>query len=327
MSERITVKDLARICGVSLGTIDRALNNRPGINTETKNRILLAAEKYNYIKNAHALTLSSGKSRTIGIIVFNLNNEYFSQLIASVEKSVREADHTPIFMLSNIDPVNETNCIRSLIALNVSGIISCSCLQDTSIYSDLRKRDIPVVAVGNRIGGVPYVGIDDYRAMYDVTRKALYRGYRRLIYVSPVLEKQNSENIGAQGERYRGFRDAVMEVPDASSDVIGSYTDYRQQILGLVNRSAESGKKTCILCSSDNYTTECLKLLGDRLKPNGPIGLNGFDQVKTLSILFPSLSTVSYPSDEIGKAAVRLILSGETRDVIFPHELIDGNSI
>ena len=328
MSERITVKDLARICGVSLGTVDRALNNRPGINEETKNRILLAAEQYHYIKNEHALTLSSGKSRIIGIIVFNLNSEYFSRLITSIEKSVRNENYTPIFMLSNIHPENEMNCIRSMLALNVSGIIACSCLQDNSVYPDLRKRGIPVVAVGNRIGTeVPYVGIDDYQAMYDTTQMVLERDYRRLVYISPVLEKRDNENIGAQGERFRGFEDAVSEADSVASCVIGSYADYQEQVVSAVNHAVDQGEKCCILCSSDNYTTECLKLFENRLKPTGPVGLVGFDHVKTLNILYPCLSSVSYPSDEIGRVAVRLILSGEAGDVIFPHKLIYGNSI
>ena len=109
--------------------------------------------------------------------------------------------------------------------------------------------------------------------------------------------------------------------------MIGSYTDYQGQIVSAVDCAVDSGEKCCILCSSDNYTTECLKLFENRLKPTGPIGLVGFDHVKTLNILYPSLSSVSYPSDEIGKAAVRLILSGEDGDVIFPHRLIRGNSI
>lgn len=328
MSERITVKDLARICGVSLGTIDRALNNRPGINEETKKRILLTAEKYNYIKNEHALTLSSGKSRIIGIIVFNLNSEYFSRLITSIEKSVRDENYTPIFMLSNINQENEMNCIQSMLALNVSGIITCSCLQDNSIYLDLRKRGIPVVAVGNRIGSdVPYVGIDDYRAMYDAAQMVLERGYRRLIYISPVLEKRFSENIGAQGERFRGFEDAVSEVSSAMPCVIGSYDNYKERIVSAVNHAVEAGEKCCILCTSDNYTAECLKLFENRIKPTGQIGLVGFDHAKTLNILYPSLPSVSYPSDEIGRAAVSRILSAEDSDVIFPHQLICEYSI
>ena len=89
----------------------------------------------------------------------------------------------------------------------------------------------------------------------------------------------------------------------------------------------KSGEKTCILCTSDNYTTKCLSLLGSRLRPEGKIGLHGFDHVKTLSTLFPSLASVAYPSDEIGKAAFRLILSGDDSDILFPHELIGGESI
>ena len=71
-SRKITVKDLAQLCGVSIGTIDRAINNRGGINPETKQKILDAAAKYGYVKNQNARTLSSGSSNLIGVIIFNL---------------------------------------------------------------------------------------------------------------------------------------------------------------------------------------------------------------------------------------------------------------
>ncbi len=183
MSKTITVKDIAQICGVSLGTVDRALNDRPGIKEETKQMILETVEKYGYHKNKQVISLASGKSRIIGVIVFNLNSEYFSQLITSIEKSVRNAGYTPIFMFSGIQQEKELECVNSLLAMNVDGIITCSCMPDFSYYHDLRSRGIPVVAVGNKLGDeIPYVGINDSSAMYDAAKSVLKKGYQHLIY-------------------------------------------------------------------------------------------------------------------------------------------------
>ncbi len=106
--------------------------------------------------------------------------------------------------------------------------------------------------------------------------------------------------------------------------MIDHYEDYEQSIL---DTAENSGRSTAILCASDNYTICCLKLLRGRLKPDGNIGLHGFDHIQTLQHLYPYLASVAYPSDAIGKAAVDLILSGESKDVMIEHTLISGESI
>lgn len=325
MHKTITVKDIAQICGVSLGTVDRALNDRPGIKEETKQMILETVKKYGYQKNRQAISLASGKSGIIGVLVFNLNSDYFSQLITSIEKSVRDAGYTPVFMFTGICQEKEKDCVNSLLSMNVDGIITCSCLADYSCYRDLQNRGIPVVSVGNKLGDeIPYVGINDCKAMYDAAKSILEKGYRRLIYISPVLEKRDSENIGAQGERYAGFCKAISETPGTEAAVIDRYRDFEQSILEAVRKSA---KPTAILCASDNYTICCLRLLRNRLKPNGDIGLHGFDQNLTLQQLYPALASVEYPTDEIGKAAVKLLLSAPKSNIIFDHKIIQGQSI
>jgi len=325
MDKTITVKDLAKICGVSIGTIDRAINNRPGIKEETKKLILETAQKYGYKKNEQATSLALGKSRLIGVVVFNLYSEYFSQLITSIEKSVRNAGYTPIFMFSGIDPQKERDCITSLLSMNVYGIIICSCTDDFSYYLDLQDRGIPIVAVGNRLGkGIPYVGIDNFIAMYDITSAILQKGYEHIIYVSPVLEKMKTTYLGAQKERYCGFLKAISEQCGIKTTLIDKYDNYEDEILKAVNTSENN---IAVICSSDNYTIAILKLLGKSLKPYGNIGIHGFDNILTLKKLCPWLSSLAYPSDEIGKSAVDMILSDSKENIIFDHETIIGESI
>ena len=87
---KITSTELAKICGVSQGTVDRALNDRSGISPKTKERILKAADEYGYIKNMHASGLVRGRSMLLGLVVFDLKNEFFSQLATAVEAEARQ---------------------------------------------------------------------------------------------------------------------------------------------------------------------------------------------------------------------------------------------
>ena len=88
--KRITSLELAALCGVSQGTVDRALNNRPGISEKTRHRILQAAEENGYVKDMRASSLVSGKSGLLGLVLFDLRNEFFAQLATAAEARARE---------------------------------------------------------------------------------------------------------------------------------------------------------------------------------------------------------------------------------------------
>ena len=188
---RITTAELAQICGVSQGTVDRALNNRTDINAETKQRIINVAKQYGYREYVDSKTEIKTAGQ-IGIIVFNLNNEYFSKLITETEFILRELGFSAVIMMTHYDKQYEIECIRNMYNMGVKGIILCSVNSGDEFKNYLNLFDIPIVAVGNNIGSVPYVGIDDFCAMRDMTEKLLSEGYTDLIYFSPALKYKDA---------------------------------------------------------------------------------------------------------------------------------------
>lgn len=321
MANRVTVKDLAKLCGVSIGTVDRAINNRNGINEQTRARILEAAREHGFIKDQNAVALTSGSSKLIGVIIFNLRNEYFSELLTGIESAAREAGYTTVIMLSDYNKETECSCVERLISMNVSGIIVCSVLDNPEYYASVMARGISVVAVGNRSEGVRYVGIDDRAAMYDATTYVLSRNYKRVIYLSPVLEKGEYQNIGAQGLRYKGFIDATA-ASDAEIIIIDRFKDYDKKLFSAIS---SSDSVPAVICSSDAYTIQTLSLLREA---NLKAGVMGFDRLRTIIALYPDLSTVAYDYDMIGNCALNLCLDKDAKnDVICSYIIIKGNTI
>lgn len=104
---KVTVKDLARICGVSIGTIDRAINDRGGINPGTKKKILEAARANGFVKNQTALSLSSGRPTLIGVIITALNNEFQTTMLTAIEEEARRRGFSTLIMLSGFDEETE----------------------------------------------------------------------------------------------------------------------------------------------------------------------------------------------------------------------------
>ena len=151
-----------------------------------------------------------GSSNLIGVIIFNLKNEFPSALLTSIEAEASRRGYSTLIMLSNYSEKTERDCVTRMRSMNVAGIIAMSVVTDSGYYESLIHGGTRIVAVGNRIvGDIPYVGIDDRAAMRASTEYVLARGYERLVYVAPLLEKAATQNIGAQSERFSGFLDAI----------------------------------------------------------------------------------------------------------------------
>lgn len=170
----ITSKEIAEKCGVSRGTVDRALNNRSGVNEATKLKILETARELGYRPHFLARSLVKGKTMSIGAVIFDINNQLFPQLIHAVESRAREAGYFLNLTLTSKNPDIERDCLLHLADRKVDGIILLSVNAGPSFEQFIKKLNIPVVTFGNRISDtVPYVWIDDRKAV--VTQSVCWR--------------------------------------------------------------------------------------------------------------------------------------------------------
>ena len=302
MSTRITVKDLARICGVSIGTVDRAINGRAGINPETKEKILDAAKKYGFVKNQNAISLSRGRPNLLGVVMTNLKTEFLTTLLSAIEEEAAALGYSTIIMLSDYSPERERECVERMRAMDIAGLIVFPVISDPEFYKSTINMGIPVVTVANRVGGIPFIGIDDRMAMRRGTEFVISRGYRRLIYVAPLLA---SEGVGLE--------------------IISDRPAYKKLLASLEAGELPDGDRTALICPSDAYTIACLPLVGKKL------GIMGFDRLQTIGRLIPELAGVVYPTSDIGKAAAKFVLTAKAGDspdeTLFPFEIVEGETI
>lgn len=296
---RITTAELAQICGVSQGTIDRALNNRADINSETKKRIVSIAKQYGYRKYIDS-DVENKSVGQIGIIVFNLNNEYFSKLITETELILRELGFSAVVMMTHYDRQYEIECIRNMYNMGVQGIILCSVNSGEEFDNYLKLFDIPIVAVGNNIGSVPYVGIDDFCAMKDMTEKLLAEGYTDLIYFSPALKY---EDAYAQKTRYEGFLTAV--------------SDRKYSLVTDIDQIEECyNDKTVVICSTDYYAFQVYF----KAKNAKIVGFDNLDAIKQYKL---NIDSVGYSVSEIARSAIDIIVGKKSGNFIVSYKIIE----
>lgn len=296
---RISTAQIAEICGVSQGTVDRALNGRADIKAETKQKILEIARRYGYRERI----VSEGTEEPpgqIGIIVFDLNNEYFTELITELEYRLRAEGLGAVVKMSHCDGGYEIECIRELYNMGVMGIILCSVNSGSEFENYLKLFDIPLVAIGNDTGALPYVGIDDFAAMRELTLKLMNGGFKEFIYFSPAL---NYPNAYAQIKRYEGFLNAVGEKNySVVTDINGIKAHYPEG--------------TAVICSTDYYALK-VYFKGCDAK------IAGFDNISMLDKYNINIDSVGYSMSEIASEAINTVKSGKKSGTVIKHYIAE----
>ncbi len=326
---RITTKEIAEICGVSLATVDRALHNRPDIKPKTREKILKTAKGLGYRPHLVARSLKQGKTMTLGVVVFDLDYRFFAQLVTAIEVRARELGFFVYLINTGADPEEEITALECLAGLNVDGIILVSVNGGLEFVQFLKSLHTPLVAIGNKISRTfSFIGIRDKQAIQDAVAYIAARNYQRIIYVTPTLSCKGRR--AASRDRLTGYREGLKTVQLPHLPIVIKDQEY---LTALEKISLTEGGKMAILCVGDIYALEILNYLEAKgLNVPGDVGLMGFDNIDMLKYVKPSLSTVAYPIKKIGiKAVDRLIAEINTHTPphveLLDHTIIKGESI
>lgn len=325
-----TIREIARICGVSRGTVDRALNGRGDISEETRDRIVETAEKLGYRPHFLAQSLARGRTQSLGFVVFNLKNVFIAQFLEAAETHAREIGYFSYITVTDKVQKVEMECLEHLAARQVDGIILLGVNIGSRFEKYLSSLPMPVMSVGNRISPkFSHVGVDDKQAVKECVQHIVFKGYRSLIYVSPPLRYRGVSNIAAQQKRYEGFTEAASETDPVCRTHVLIEKNY-QNILDWI---AAEQERTAILCSSDVYALQILDFLSHRgLRVPEDVGLMGFDNIETLKHVRPRLTTVDHQVEEMGRIAVQLMATqieeeSHPSEVIIAHRILAGETL
>jgi len=304
---KLTVSQLAEICNVSAGTVDRALNNRSGISSKTKERILKIAKEYGF-RSENPL---KNKDKIIGVVLFHLYNEYFSELIIFIENICKQHNCAVTIMFSDKNKETERKCIENLYYMGVDGIILSPVNSGNEYVKFLKSFKIPIVTVGNKLDGIPFSGIDDFSAMSDATEYVISKKYSKLLY-HPLIHTKTDANAYGQKRRYEGFISAVTK-----HNVSYAIFDDAEDIINYTKNNEDCA----VICPSDYYA---LKLMN---YSDNHIPIIGFDNIYILNNCHIKLDSVAYDTLGIAKSAVEYILFNRKITVYKGYEIIKRGSI
>jgi DNA-binding LacI/PurR family transcriptional regulator len=301
----ITTKELAKICNVSRRTVDRALHNLPGVSTATKERILHIAKEHNYRLDHIASSLSRGKSMSIGVVLYDLKNRYFSQISNIISIEARKLGYFTYIAVSEKDIDTEIQILNNLASRRVDGIILLPITQGEEYIRELKSLEIPVVTIVNRLDGIPYIHVNDFKAGYDTTQYLCQAGYRRICFVSPPLRKKGSMegriNVSAPDIRSQGFIRFMTDNPKLKHELL-IQKDFCEKAEEIIRNNNE---KTAFLCSSDAHALDLFNYLREKniIVPRDA-GIMGFDNLDILNLIRPRLTTTSTSIETVGREAI-----------------------
>ena len=310
--EAVTIKDIAKALGLSTSTVSRALRDSYEISPETKKLVLEYAEKIKYHPNPIALSLKERRSRTIGIIVAEIANSFFSQIINGIESIAYSKGYNVIIAQSRESFDREMMNLQYLTSRSIDGlIISVSTeTRDFSYLKELHQKGMPIVFFDRIVDEIDThkVIVDSYKGAYDATTHLINSGYREIAAVA------NLAFLSITKERLGGYKAALADHGIPINDNLIKYCHHGGMILSEVEEAVNellegSPKPEAFLATSDKLTTGCLRILKAKgINVPGEMALVGFSNTDLTELLDPPLTVIKQPAFEMGELATTLLL-------------------
>ncbi len=304
----VTIKDLARIAGVSHSTVSRALRNHPAISPETVERIRALAVEQGYRVSAAARSLKTSRSQAIGIILSYIDDPYFSRVLEGVEDTVQPEGFGLFVAASHHDVQRERTAVTAMMEHRVDGVILCTPPFRVENSRQMEGSGLPLAVVNNQgVDGYDYsVDHDDEQGARQVVRYLISQGHRRLAYLGNALSGLTNQH------RLSGYRiemesaglpvcqNWIFNGPDGRPE--GGYAGARY-FLDLPERPS------AIVCFNDMMAIGLARGLQEAgLRIPQDISVTGFDDIDLAAYLTPPLTTYNQPRYELGVEAARLML-------------------
>ena len=307
---RPTLADVAEVAGVSTATVSRFFSSPEAVSPALRGRVGSAVKELEYVPDASARALVTGRTNTLGFVVPTLDVAPFAAGVQAFQSRLAAADYTSLMAYSNYDLAEEARQVRALIARGVDGIVMVGIEHAPGLTEFLVERNVPFVNtwVFEPASEHPCIGFDNSEAMRKMARYVLDMGHRDIAIIVGGLDDENDRARG----RIEGLRRAMAErglalPPERVVERRYGVTDGRDAFRQLM---AVTSPPTAILCTSDVYAIGAL-LECHRMGIGVPeeISITGFDDLEISRHMNPPLTAVNVPAAEMGRLAAEYLLA------------------
>lgn len=297
----VTIKDVARVAGVSVASVSRALNGHESVTEPTRLRILKVADELRYVPHAGARSLITRRTDMVGVLLPDLYGEFFSELIRGMDSAARARGLHLLVSSSHGSLFEATEALRTLQG-RVDGVLVMAPQSDAASLAASLPPGVPTVLVNTRIDGneSPSISIDNHGGATAMVSQLVGAGYERIAFISGPAGNFDAE------ERLRGYRHSLARLlPDAAEIVLpGDFSEASGYQAGLA-LCAQSERPQAIFAANDMMALGCLFALTEHgLRVPDDIALAGFDDIPIARFVTPPLTTVRVRIAELGRRAL-----------------------
>jgi len=326
----VSVREVAALAKVSVGTVSNVMNRPDKVSPDTVERVQAAIRQLGFVRNDAARQLRAGRSRSIGLVVLDVGNPFFTDLARGAEKRAAEAGLTVLLGNSDDDVRRENAYLDLFEEQRVFGVLVSPVDDANERLAGLRERGTTTVLIDREAGDRRFssVSVDDPAGGFAAAKHLLERGRRRLAFVGgPASLRQVTDRLA-------GARRAVAEQADASLEVIEttalSVLEGRRAGEAILARP-RAERPDAVFAANDLLALGVLQALNmsGGIQVPGDIALIGYDDIAFASAAVVPLSSIRQPSELIGYTAVDLLLreaaggaEAQHEQIVFQPELV-----
>lgn len=327
---RPTITDVARKAGVSKSLVSLVIRGGRHVRPQRRAAVLAAARDMGYRPNAMARGLVQRRTRLFGVMVSDLHNPFFADVVTGIQDQAARAGYKVLLNTGNRIPSQEDEAIEALLQLRVDGLVVAAPLVESRVIA-AAAREVPVVLVGREAKAprLSSVTNDDWEGARAVVKHCASLGHRRIAHID------GGQGAGAEARR-AGYTDAMKEVGLARFTRIaaGAYTEDGGHGAALFLLNGGGERPTAIFASNDLAAIGALDAIEERgLRVPDDVSLVGYDNTSLAAFRHISLTTVHQPRTEMGQIAVDSLLellenkrARPRRSVLSPTLVVRGST-
>lgn len=303
-----TIRDVALKAGVSSATVSHVINKSRNVSDDTRERVLAAVDSLKYRRDGIARSLRVSQTSTIGLIISDISNPFFADLVRGIEDAVHEHGHDYNIVLCNTEENDERErrSFDLVIEKRIDGLIMAPSGGNADYLKDLVGGSMPIVFVDRSLAGIDVdsVIVDNRDSAARLVKHLIGLGHRRIAAMEADL------NATSIRDRVAGYREAMHEAG------LPIEKDYVAKSLSTIDDAYASGlrlldlkdRPTGIFCTNNFMTLGIVKALTERgLRCPEDVAVVGFDDFPWATAFHPRLTVVSQPSYAIGQEAAKLL--------------------
>lgn len=313
----ITMTELAKLAGVSQATVSRVLNGNTSVKPEVAEKVMACAKKYNYQPNMIARSLNGSKTYLLAVIVPNIANPFFADIIKKIECEAGNAGYSILIFNSDYSHEKELKYLELLQQYRVDGLLFVPIHTDEESIRPFRKLMIPWMVITNHVENVDSVFISHEKAGYMVAEHMISTGAGKFIFIG---SKNDKKFIGFE----KGLTDSGV---DTRQDLTVFWEEDKEKMLELmVEYLKEIPERAGIFAHNDMEALVVMNaLMGNGIAIPQKAALAGFDNTFISKRVLPGITSIDQPIDEMCRFAVRRLLEkvrGEKHQEVQHTELV-----